>query len=52
MTAGLTGSSPAVMIASSFWNWFFVMTPYFLVPLEDAIDEGSLVIALFLKKPR
>ena len=52
MTAGLTGSSPAVMIASSFWNWFFVMTPDFLVPLEDAIDEGSLVIALFLKKPR
>ena len=34
---GLTGFSPAVMVVSIFWNWYSVMVPYFLVPLEYAI---------------
>ena len=46
VVAGLTGFSPVVIIARSFWNWSSVMAPDCLVPLEDAIGEGVLVLAI------
>ena len=46
VTTGSTGFSTAVMVDRSFWDWYSFMAPDCLVPLEDAIDGGILVLAL------
>ena len=46
VAASLNGFSPAIIVASSCWNWSSVMATDCLVPLEDAIGERILVLAL------
>ena len=46
LASGLTGLSPSIMVASSYLNSSSVMDPYFLVPLEDTMGEGGLVITV------
>ena len=46
VTTGSTGFSTAVMVDRSFWDWYSFMAPDCLVPLEDYIVEGGLVLAL------
>ena len=45
MAAGLTGFSPAIMAVRSSKTYSSVMATDWLVPLENAIGEGSLVLA-------
>ena len=52
MDAGYTGFIHAIMITGSSWNLAFFMTPDCLVPIVNAIGEGSLFLALSFVKTK
>ena len=47
VASGLTEFSPSDVVYSSCCNWSSIMAPYFLVPLEDSIGKGILVLDLY-----